>query len=220
MGTSSTTSKVSSRLIRSGVEFWTKISELQAQQTLSPDLGRLLAKHGYFGAGTTAPPCADFWCELRALADAGDPAMGAGLDLKRAAPEIYRSMRSQGAASAREWVDRQYMGDRSSHTWIDAWDLATEVDICLRDFIEAKDDQGLFRTLAVDDGLEIKLRRLASFLYEARSGDRAGAMHMLAVAPPGSQVDIAPSWLVTEAAAHGKVEHPRAERARPWWSWW
>jgi hypothetical protein len=86
------------------------------------------------------------------------------LDLKRAAPEIYRSMRSQGAASAREWVDRQYRGDRSSHTWIDIWDLATEVDFRLRDFIEAKDDQGLFRTLAVDDGLEIKLRRLASFL--------------------------------------------------------
>ncbi len=221
-------------------EFWTKISELQAQQTLSPDLGRLLAKHGFFGAGTTAPPRADFRGELRALADTGAPAMGAGLgamhafpaaagatgaaqadrwhsslplDLKRAAPEIYRSMRSQGAASAREWVDRQYRGDRSSHTWIDIWDLATEVDFRLRDFIEAKDDQGLFRTLAVDDGLEIKLRRLASFLYEARTGDRAGAMHMLAVAPPGSQVDIAPSWLVTEATAHSKAEHQRAERA-------
>ncbi len=52
-------------------EFWTKISELQAQQTVSPDLGRLLAKHGFFGAGTTAPPRADFRGELRALADTG-----------------------------------------------------------------------------------------------------------------------------------------------------
>jgi hypothetical protein len=38
-------------------------------------------------------------------------------------------------------------------------------------------------------------------------------MHILAVAPPGSQVDIAPSWLVTEATAHSKAEHQRAERA-------
>ncbi len=81
-------------------EFWTKISELQAQQTLSPDLGRLLAKHGYFGAGTTAPPCADFWCELRALADAGDPAMGAGLGAMQAFPT---AVGMTGAAQADRW---------------------------------------------------------------------------------------------------------------------
>ena len=35
---------------------------------------------------------------------------------------------------------------------------------------------------------------------------------MLAITPPGSNVDIAPSWLVDEATAHSKMELGRDER--------
>ena len=61
--------------------------------------------------------------------------------------------------------------------------------------------------------LELALRRLAAFIYESRSGDKMGAAHMLGVAPPGGQSDIAPTWLVQAATSHSKLEHQRRERA-------
>jgi hypothetical protein len=98
-------------------EFWAKISELQAQQTLSPDLGRLLAKHGYFGAGTTAPPRADFRGELRALADTGAPAMALVLAPCRPFQPLQERL-----------VPRRRIAGTppAPRSWIDAWDLATE----------------------------------------------------------------------------------------------
>ena len=53
--------------------------------------------------------------------------------------------------------------------------------------------------LGTDDNMELALRRLASYTYEARTGDRAGAASMMATAPPGTGRDIAPSWLVDSA---------------------
>ena len=66
--------------------------------------------------------------------------------------------------------------------------------------------------LGTSDLMEISLRRLAAYMYESRSGDRTGALHMLGVSPPGSQTDVAPGWLVQSATAHSKAEHQRAER--------
>ena len=66
--------------------------------------------------------------------------------------------------------------------------------------------------MATDDNLEIKLRRLSSFVYETRTGDRVGAASMLAIQPPGAGLDLAPSWLVTDATAHSKAEFQRSER--------
>ena len=130
-------------------------------------------------------------------------------DLQRAAPEIYRNLRTQGAASTREWVDRNFHGDRTGGTWIDMWNLASEVDFELD---QEASDAAIFQRLATSDGLEIRLRRLASFLYEARTHDRTGALQMLAIAPPGAQVDLAPTWLVTQATNHSRNEYQRAER--------
>jgi len=56
------------------------------------------------------------------------------------------------------------------------------------------------------------MRRLSSFVYESHTGDRSGAMAMLGKRPPGSRVDIAPSWLVAEVTAHSKAAHQRQER--------
>ena len=68
------------------------------------------------------------------------------------------------------------------------------------------------RRLATDDNLEIKLRRLSSYVYETRTGDQVGAASMLAVQPPGAGLDLAPTWLVTDATAHSKAEYQRTER--------
>ena len=66
--------------------------------------------------------------------------------------------------------------------------------------------------LATDDYLEIGLRRLASYVYETRTKDATGARQMLALMAPGASVDIAPSWMVTDATAHSKAEYQRDER--------
>jgi len=66
--------------------------------------------------------------------------------------------------------------------------------------------------LATSDLLEIGMRRLASYVFEKRTGDARGASHMLALAAPGSATDIAPTWLVSEATLHSKSEHQRDER--------
>ena len=68
------------------------------------------------------------------------------------------------------------------------------------------------RRLATDDQLEMKLRRLASYVYGNRTGDKIGAASMLAVQPPGAGLDLAPTWLVAEATQHSKNEHQREER--------
>ncbi len=130
-------------------------------------------------------------------------------DLKRAAPEIYRNLRSQGVASAREWVDRNYTGNRTGPEWVDMWHSASEIDFVLGPL---RSDAEIYHTLAVNDGLEMKLRNPSASLYENRTGDRAGAAHMLAVAVPGHQSDLAPTWMVTDATEHSKREHQRVER--------
>ena len=69
------------------------------------------------------------------------------------------------------------------------------------------------QVLAVDDMMEIALRRLAARVYEQRSGDRVGAQHMLGIAPPGGSADVAPTWMVSSATTHSKTERQRREGA-------
>ena len=119
-------------------------------------------------------------------------------------------MRSEGSSGARDWLSIRYTGSRTSPVWTDLWTLATGVDFRLR---SVADESELMAVLGRDDMLELALRRLASYVYESRSGDKVGASHMLGVAPPGGQTDIAPTWLVTAASSHSKLEHQRKERA-------
>ena len=65
-----------------------------------------------------------------------------------------------------------------------------------------------------NDGIEIKLRRMAAEEYRARTGDLVGANRMLAVKAPGVGVDLAPGWLVSEVTQYSKVEHQRQERVK------
>eukprot|EP00959_Pyramimonas_sp_CCMP1952_P242066 5060111-Pyramimonas_sp.AAC.1 len=45
-----------------------------------------------------------------------------------------------------------------------------------------------------------------------RTKDKVGGAAMVAVRPPGSAADLAPTWLVTEATTHSQAEHQRDER--------
>ena len=115
------------------------------------DMQRLLLGHGYLGRGTVAPPNGPLRENLVSFKDTGGPQHGAGAasalahmpfadngfdkwenrlapDLKRAAPEIYRSLRSAGSSSVRDWLGQNYEGSRKSTEWTDLWNIATRSD--------------------------------------------------------------------------------------------
>ena len=70
------------------------------------------------------------------------------------------------------------------------------------------------RLLATDDSIEILLRALAAFIHHRRTGDFEASNHMLAIRAPGTMVDIAPTWLVTDASVHSKLEYQRRDRGQ------
>ena len=213
--------------------FWQRVAALETQSPLSPDLLRLLQSQGYVGGATISPPRDDLRAQLEQIRIAGVPAHGTGAsafmdagplpaasnpdrwssqlapDLKRAAPEIYRSFRSAGSSSVRDWLNSQYgQNNRSSPQWVELWNIATNADFELRGL----DERQTLERLASSDALEIGLRRIAAWVYEQRTHDKAGAAHMLAVTAPGTFSDVAPTWMIEEATAHSKMEHQRAER--------
>ena len=65
-----------------------------------------------------------------------------------------------------------------------------------------------------DDSLEIMLRHLGAYFYEARTHDRTRAAMMRAVATPGFGRDVMPSWLVSDTTTFSKAEFQRSERVR------
>ena len=115
-------------------------------------------------------------------------------------------IRAQGAKTTREWLLQNHGDRKTDPRWTDLWTAAAGVDFLLAD---CKSDQERWDKLSTNDQLELHLRRLSAFMYECRTKDSKGALHMLAQAPPGSQIDIGPDWLITEATTHSKVEHQR-----------
>ena len=130
-------------------------------------------------------------------------------NMRRAGAEIYRSIRSAGTTSVRNWLTQEYQGPRSGGQWVDLWTMATQADFALA---KAPDAETALVMLQSDDALELIFRRLAAFVYEHRTKDRAGAQAMLAVTAPGSGADIAPDWLVQQVTSYSKAEHQRSER--------
>ncbi|CAK0804568.1 unnamed protein product, partial [Prorocentrum cordatum] len=204
--------------------FWERTAAVDSARGLHPDLRRLLLTHGYVGAGTKSPPGGSLLQELEALVATAAAPHGGGMqaapgwswtpsaqqqqedsrwnlsppsDLKRPALEIHRSMRGAGAASARDWLSREVTGQRRTAVWTDLWTAAANVDYLLGG---CRAQSEVLTRLASDDALELHLRRLASYVYELRTKDKAGAAAM------------APTWLVTEATAHSEAEHRRDER--------
>ena len=215
--------------------FW---AEVDRMAPVEPQLATVLSGHGYIGAGSISAPRVDtLLAELERLKSESVPPHGSAAahlqpvfaagstldaqmsrwdvrlpaDMKRAGPEIYKNMRASGVANVREWIRQNYKGSESAPLWTDLWHAATAIDYRLGN---ERTPQGVQTLLATDDHLELLLRRLAAYVYEKRSHDKTGAMHMLAIQAPGSEVDIAPSWMVSEATTHSKTEYQRAERVK------
>ena len=98
----------------------------------------------------------------------------------------------------------EYSGSRSDGQYQDLWHAATAIDYRLA---QETSEAGILRALASDDAMELWLRRFSSYVYYKRTGDKAGAMHMLAVAAPGGGTDLAPQWLVSETSAYAISEN-------------
>ena len=215
------------------IRFWHCVTELGDK--LEPVLKAQLTGHGYIGPATrTAPRTADLVTTLQSFANTGAPPHGRALpaqpelqavdwlqednvqydlklpsDLQRAAPEIYRNIRGRGYANIRAYLQNDYQGSKDGGVWVDIWNQATLLDARVK---QCGTSRAVTEMLATADEAEIFLRRLSALFYEKRTKDTAGAQHMLAIAPPGTSVDIGPTWMVTSATAHSKAEHQRTEK--------
>jgi len=217
-----------------GEQFWQALAAREAQ--LPPALVTVLRNFGYVGPSTKGPPAAalrETLSRLSLLSAAPGGTGGFGIappaaagvnpdlyrwhqqlapDLKRAAPEIYSSLRAAGTANVREWLSQEFTGSRHSDSWVDLWTTATSIDFKLAAAAAAAGVGGMAAALNGDDSIEMGLRRLAAYVYQARTRDRTGAARMLAISPPGAGLDIAPSWLVNDVTIYSKNEHQRGER--------
>jgi hypothetical protein len=137
---------------------------------------------------------------------------GLAPDFKRAAIEIYRSIRQRGHASIRDYLSHNFTGDRNGHVWSDLWTLAQQLDFDMASAHRKGGDAGLFRHLSSSDGAELGLRRVAAYIFEERTHDSTAARVIQGTAPPGAKVDVAPSWLVADASQHSKLEYRRDEQ--------
>ena len=218
--------------------FWAGVTREQEGYGLEADMIRLLQGHGWIGISTTTAPRFDrLKRELSSFAASGGPSHGTGAqlaagldvgqrfenpealnyhlklpaDLQKAGPEIYRSIRAEGYASVRAWINDMFPLDRrSAPEYREFFTSATQIDFATAN---CQSEQALIQLLATSDSTEIELRKMASYVYQRRTGDRVGANRMLAVRPPGAMSDVAPTWLVDEASVHSKVEWQRTQRS-------
>ena len=219
--------------------FWQAVKNEKDIYSIEPEISKLLQSHGYIGDGTISPPrCEELKKALLEVETLGGPMHGSGgslariadvgvgdnpeqmawhlklpADLQRAAPELYRNLRSEGAASVRQWVNEQHPTLEMKQTAIyqDLFMAATIIDFELAD---CKTESAIMHKLGTSDTLEIHLRKLGSFIYFRRTKDKAGANRMLGIRAPGAGSDIAPKWLLDDANAHSKLEWQRAERGQ------
>ena len=196
-----------------------------------PDpLFRVLLAHGYVGETTVTTPNVSTLSQALIAAETSSVSPGTVWtaansweasaqnlyhttlpgDLRRAAPEIYRTLRGEGCASTRQWLRENYTGYKgAAGPWEELWSLASQVDFALS---PCRTDQEMLQVLGTDDRVEVALRHLGAHFYEARTKDRVGAAQMRAFSTPGSSRDIVPSWMVSEASTFSKTEHQRSER--------
>ena len=220
-----------------GQHFWGAVVALHAQALLPAAILAALQSYGYVGVGTLTAPRAEALTQallrLETAAVPKAPPAGAAsasmtpptalsddmsrwshalpTDTKRAAAEIYRSMRNQGTHSVREWLSQSFVGDKTKGQWADLWSMACQLDFLVGD---CKSEEALYHLLGTSDTCEVILRHLSAYIYSARTGDSLGAAKMRAVAAPGTLADVAPSWLVSEITQESKVEYQRDERVR------
>ena len=219
--------------------FWAEVGKLEPLEGI---IRGVLLAHGYLGDGIgVLPRVQDLQKKLEELEAQGAPSHSTALfkiqegmidpeldeghgmeswenalsaELKRAAPEIYLSIRGAGVRNTRDWVNSMFAADkRTGPQYLELFNCATLVDF---EISKAKtgNQSEVLKVLAPSDVAEVNLRRLAAWVHESRTGDKAAATAMLAVKPSSMDVDIGPHWLVTEAATYSQSEHKRRERAK------
>lgn len=220
--------------------FWQAVKNEKDLYGLEDPVRVALDAHGYLGDASVGPPRVDDLKKaLGAIEVTGGPPHGSGgellradiqsglssdpermawhlhlpADLQRAAPELYRNIRSEGAASVRQWVNEQHpsLEQKQTAQYQVLFSAATIVDY---EVAGCRTEDSLMHKLASSDTLEINLRKLGSFVYLRRTKDKAGANRMLGIRAPGTQTDIAPRWMVDDASAFSKVEYQRLERSQ------
>jgi len=219
--------------------FWTYVGGLEIGGALTAGTTAVLRAFGYIGGTTVTPPKADALekslkeLEIKATlaqapgveAQCCTPLQGLKVqgvaprwaralppDFRRAAPEIYRSIRASGKLSVKEWVSDEYKGNRDTDpSWRLLWSSAVQIDFALA---SCTSEAALIQALETDDRLEISLRELSAHFFEARSKDSCAAQVIRGVATPGRSNEITPSWLLTEATVRSKQEHQRDDRTK------
>jgi hypothetical protein len=221
-------------------QYWNEVASIESTEGLNAAMKAVLQGHGYLGAGSkSAPRVEQLTKALRSFEATGSPAHGVAAqlfeqlaneedldqssdidnwhsqlptDMNRAGPEIYRSIRSSGCGSVRDWVCQLFPADqRNTPTFTDLFSAASMIDFRLAKEAAERDK---IKVLSTCDMCEVSLRRLAAFLHLKRTGDAAASTHMLAIKAPGTMTDVAPTWLVSESSTHSKAEHQRGERAK------
>ena len=111
-------------------------------------------------------------------------------------------------------MQENHVGSRTTAQWQDFWGTVTTADFALS---EARTDAQKYVMLGTSDQPVLALRHLAAWTYENRTKDTVGAAMIRATTAPGSGLDTAPPWLVTEATTHSKMEYQRSERVNTEW---
>lgn len=134
------------------------------------------------------------------------------VDLKRAAPEVYRSIITAGNTSLTGYLNDIFPAASrdNSADYLYFFNGLRSIDFAMK----GKSTQEKLEWLAESDPAKLTLRHLSSFIHYKRTGDKDAAQAMLALQPAGSKTDIAPNWLLQEAGLHANYEHQRRERAR------
>ena len=164
---------------------------------LPRDLLGLLSFDGYVGGATpTLPRMPELRDSLKHIAKTSVPQLGgagdaqsgmsfhvsnsfrwdAGLppDFKRAATEIYRTVRFQGYLFVRDYMCDNFSGDKGGTVFANLWILSQQIDFMVSTAARSSGDHGIFALLASSDELELGLRRIAAYIYQERTKDKAG----------------------------------------------
>ena len=72
----------------------------------------------------------------------------------------------------RDWVEMNLNCSKSTDAWTEIWDRAAQIDFAVA---QCRIDQELMSKLAMDDTLEMHLRRLAFIKFRMRTGDKLAA---------------------------------------------
>ncbi len=217
------------------IHFWADVEHEKRSVGLENQILSLLQANGYIGDKTITAPRSGLETSLRQLSVTGGPAHGSGgfadhlntitnafytdntsnwttqlpPDFHRAGCEIYRSMLEEGCKNTRSWVsDNTSDAEKKSSEWTDIWSHATGIDF---EVGEGRPVHEVMQQIATSDKAEISLRRLASFIYLRRTGDKVGAEKMLAIKTPGRDRDVAPQWLVDEVSSQTRAEYKLAQ---------